>query len=682
MAPVKKKMYSRWRAASLLGVYMLITLHIVHWLISKRTLAPLEFNEVLYSIHLGIITAGFIFMGLTMIGTLIFGRFFCSWGCHILALEDLSAWLLEKFRIKPKPVRSRAFFLVPVAAMLYLFVWPQVERLLQDVPAPQLHVLKAGQGWESFTTDNFWRNLPGIPVTLLTFFTCGFAIVYLMGTRSFCRYGCPYGVLFGIADRIAPGKIKLTGNCTDCGICTTVCSSHVLVHKEVQQFGKVVDTNCLKDLDCVAACPNDALVYGFTTPTLLQSSLRKKGGNYSFTLGEDISLGVFTLVYVFIFRGLYDAVPFLLAITIAVIFSYFSILFYRMLHSSYAHMGSFVLKQSGKMTRSGKIFAAGFSLLLLFSMHSAYVHFMTWSGERIYNQVVTKGNSIQLAPGAGADEKLDKALIYLEAAHRWGLWKPLSLERELASIYIFRKDYQKASVHLAALLDKDPGNHEARLRLAKILFLTGKESEAADQLKQIIGSPSMETAHDREMRAEAHLTLGHIEEKNGFFSAALFHYEAALTDQPRNPEILLALGVIYTTAGKNGPGEKYLLQCDSLMPGSPVVLNNLSVIYMKTGRTELAMRCLQKVVELQPQNVSAHYNLGMVLYKRGQPDEAIGHLRRTIEMQPAHLNAHIALANIFEETGNTAEAQQQRFAVQQLRTNTSSISPNPQQTIQ
>ena len=233
--------YSRWRAGSLIAVHLLIGLHIAHWLVTGRTLAPLEFNEVLHTLHLGIITAGFLFMALTIVGTLVAGRFFCSWGCHILALQDLSAWLLGKLGIRPQPIRSRTLLWVPVLAMLYLFVWPQIARQLDGSGLPQLHVQSDAQGWASFATNHFWRNLPGPGITILTFVVVGSLTVYFLGTRSFCRYGCPYGVIFGLADRVAPGKIKLVGDCSQCGLCTAQCHSQILVHREVARFGKVVE---------------------------------------------------------------------------------------------------------------------------------------------------------------------------------------------------------------------------------------------------------------------------------------------------------------------------------------------------------------------------------------------------------------------------------------------------------
>ena len=119
------------------------------------------------------------------------------------------------------------------------------------------------------------------------------------------------------ADRVAPGKIKLTGDCTQCGKCTAICSSHIQVQKEVIQFNKVVDPNCLKDLDCVQVCPENALSFGFTKPSGFLS-LKKLDGfrkKFDFSLKEDIFLAVSTFVFITIFRGLYDTNPFLLAIS-------------------------------------------------------------------------------------------------------------------------------------------------------------------------------------------------------------------------------------------------------------------------------------------------------------------------------------------------------------------------------
>ncbi|MCG3165337.1 MAG: Beta-barrel assembly-enhancing protease [Bacteroidia bacterium] len=654
----RKQKYSHWRAAALIGVYLLMGIHIVHWKIYGNTLAPLELNEVLYTLHLGIITAGFIFMGVTLIGTIIFGRFFCSWACHILALQDLSEWLLTKFHIKPKPIQSRAFIIVPVVAMLYLFVWPQFSRIISGKEMTKLHLQTDSQGWASFITNDFWRNLPNIPVTLLTFFVCGFAIIYFLGTRSFCQKVCPYGVIFSFADKLAPGKIKLSGDCNQCGLCTAHCRSHIIVHKEIEQFGKVVNSNCLKDLDCVAVCPNDAIKFGFTKPSFFQSfeKLNNHKTHYAFSVAEDILLGILTLVLVIIFRGLYDAVPFLLAITIAVLLAWFSVLFLRIFTKEYVHIGKIILKQGEKTYTSGKYFIALMLVAFIFSAHSAYVHYHNYRGDLLYNSFIK--NNQQATATEQNSTVLKTAKEHLEMASNWGIFTPLSLSRELAAIYLTEKDYRSAETYLNKMLAAKADDNEARLRLAKLYFVSKRENEAIAELQKITTDKNKQKDfQELKTLSEAHLTLGHIEEKNGFASSALNHYRESLKASPENMEAMLALGVMLIKGGQFSEAEKYLKQCSEAMPSSALVHNNLSAVYIRINRHDEAIYHLNKLVHLQPENPTAHYNLGMLLLRERKNKEAAELLQKAIVIKPDYANAHIGLAKVLEDSGEKSKAE-------------------------
>ena len=148
-------------------------------------------------------------MSIAVLATAVFGRFFCSWGCHILALQDLCTWILGKLHIRPEGIRSRAMLWIPVAAALYMFVWPQAVRVWEGRAPAKLHLRTDAGGWASLVTENFWRNLPDPAIIVLTFGICGFLIVYVLGSRGFCAYGCPYGAIFGLVDRMAPGRIRV-----------------------------------------------------------------------------------------------------------------------------------------------------------------------------------------------------------------------------------------------------------------------------------------------------------------------------------------------------------------------------------------------------------------------------------------------------------------------------------------
>lgn len=645
--------------------------HIVHWKIAGKTLAPLELNEVLYTVHLGIITAGFIFMAITILGSIIFGRLFCSWMCHILALQDFSEWLLAKLRIKPKPINSRAFLFVPVAALLYLFVWPQAERVIRGEALPALHMQTDTQGWASFITNDFWRNLPSIPVTLLTFFVCGFVIIYLLGTRSFCQQVCPYGVIFAFTDKFAPGKIKLTGDCTQCGICTAHCSSHIIVHKEIEQFGKVVNSNCLKDLDCVAVCPNDAIKFKFTKPSFFKTLTRTgtHKTHYNFSLAEDILLALFTMIYTIIFRGLYDTVPFLLAITLAVVFSYFSVLFVRLFRAEYVPVGKLVLKHSGRITAAGKYFSALTIFIFLFSIHSAYVHYHSFMGDSQYNEIVRQSNDRQAITFFETKTSILKsALQHLQLADAWGIYSPLSLTRELAAIYLYKKDYAQAEIHLVKMLAVKPDDHEARLRLAKLMYVSNRAETATEELKIIVTDNSeFKTDHDLKIESDAYLMLGHIEEKMGFATSALVHYEQSLKNNSGNTETMLALGMMYTQTGRFTEAEKYLIACNEVMPNTALIHNNLGLIYIRMKIRGKAIYHLQELTRLQPDNAQAQYNLGMLLFSDGKKDDAVLALEKAVTVNPDYLNAHLGLSKVLDDIGQKAEAEMHRHRAEEIQ---------------
>ena len=61
-------------------------------------------------------------------GALIFGRLFCSWGCHFGATQDLAAWVLRKIGWKPPLVRTRFLHQAPYLVLLAIFVLPLADR--------------------------------------------------------------------------------------------------------------------------------------------------------------------------------------------------------------------------------------------------------------------------------------------------------------------------------------------------------------------------------------------------------------------------------------------------------------------------------------------------------------------------------------------------------------------------
>lgn len=569
---------------SLVLVHVAILLHVLHWKLSGRTLAPLELNEVMYTLELGIVTAGFVFMALILVSVLLLGRFFCSFGCHVLALQDLSAWLLGRLGIRPRPLRSRVLAWVPLGAMLYMFVWPQVRRVLARAPLPSLTISE--ERWASFVTDDFWRNLPPPGVALLTLLVCGGVLVWVLGSRSFCRNACPYGALFALADRVAPGRIVSTGPCDACGACTAGCQSGVRVHEELAAYGTVVDPACLKDLDCVAVCPRGSIGYGFTLPSLLR---RRRAGappirrQRDLRLSEELLVAASFLASLLVLRGLYGLVPFLLALGLGALSGFAVVLLGRFARGAPISIAGRPLVSRSGRTRAGWV-AAGIALAgVAFLAHSGLVRWHLVLGERAYERFVA-------ASGEAREEHLGSALRHLERVRALGLAPTPGLEQKLARSWLASATPERAEPHLWAWRAARPRDPGPELALGELLARRGRLLEAASHFERACAL--------RPDSAPAHYNLAVLLARLGREEEAIARYRSALRIAPEDPDALNNLGFLLAARGDLESAEALFLACLAAAPRHGAAHYNLGLLRAQEGRSLEAEESFERAAAL------------------------------------------------------------------------------------
>lgn len=625
--------------ATLAGVHLLFIAHFIHWKLKGTTLAPLEFNEVLYTIHQGIVTAGFVLMALVMVATLIFGRFFCSWGCHILALQDACGWIMDKLRIKRQPIRSRTLIWVPIGVMFYLFIWPQILHVWHGVDAQAMQVVEAGGSrWSSFTTDDLWRNLPPPGVAVFTFFVCGFLIVYLLGSRGFCFQACPYGALFGIADQLAPGRIVLARDCSQCGLCTKACTSDILVHRELAEHGMVTNPRCLKDLDCVTACPEEAVQYGFRVPPLFRKGhpMGAYGGRYSFKFGEDLFMLGFFVVGMFVYRGLYDAVPFLLAVALSLCMAYLLVIGHRLLRQSAVQLRGVVLKMDHGLRRAGRVYAVGLALLVLFFAHSAFIQFHTIEAKRRF---------LRMAQGTADAATLDRAIMHYERALQVGLYAPVDREQELASLYLVRGDRASARRMLEHILERRPDHIEASYQLGVLARERGDMGAAMAHWRSALDQGHVRTGGREEERVlNAAMDLGAALEARNDLPGALRVYAKGLERLPDEVALLQRLGAVESRSGMDDRAIAHYEEAVRRTGGSAMLHNNLGALHSRTGDFDKALFHFQRLAELRPNDAGVRYALATLLMRKGGSAQAREHLDIALRLDPDDSRSASALA--------------------------------------
>lgn len=613
------------RAWVLLGVHLLFAAHITHYVLQGRTISPVEPSESMYTLELGQLNAGFIFFGVALLATLVFGRFFCGWGCHIVALQDLCAWMLKKVGIRPRPLRSRALLLLPLGLALYMFVWPTFKRFV----FPHLEALHPMLEWfglrtrmadfpglsDHLTTDSFWATFPGPLFTTLTFLVCGFVAVYFLGAKGFCTYGCPYGAFFGIVDRWSPGRIRVTDDCEGCGHCSAVCTSNVVVHQEVADHGMVVDPGCMKCMDCVSVCPKEALYFGFGKPAALA---RTKSSPIMAKLWSRSRVGDYTLLAVALvagwaFRGLYNGPPLLMAFALGGITAMVALILWRLFKQKQVRLQQLVLKSAGKITGTGRVVALLSVLWLAFTAHSWAVKWSQKRGAYHLAQAEVSWNGAlsgaQRLDSLQPDDRDDarKMIGHYRRADRWGILDTPDVKSGLA---------------LGALLE-------------------GDADRAVERLKQAIALRPADPA--------AHETLVHLLTVEGDLSGAREALEAKVEQSEGTALDWFRLGELAAREERNADAARAFAAGLQLEPGDVRARFNLGGLLRRLDRPDEAIVELERVREATPRDFSTRVELGLAYRAVGRNDEAIAQLREAIRLAPDSYEAREYLPGLIAE---------------------------------
>ena len=198
----------------------------------------------------------FIFWGLvlsfvvTPILTYFFGkRWYCSWvcGCGGLAetagdpyrhLSDksLKAWKIERWMI-------HSVLAAIIIITVLLLVDNSFKNQLLGSSAKDI-----AKGY-SFVIGMVFSGVVGV----------GFYPI--MGSRVWCRFGCPMAAYMGLIQRFK-SRFRITTNgaqCISCGNCSTYCEMGIDVRAYAQRGQNIVRASCVGCGVCAAVCPRGVL---------------------------------------------------------------------------------------------------------------------------------------------------------------------------------------------------------------------------------------------------------------------------------------------------------------------------------------------------------------------------------------------------------------------------------------
>jgi Flp pilus assembly protein TadD len=198
--------------------------------------------------------------------------------------------------------------------------------------------------------------------------------------------------------------------------------------------------------------------------------------------------------------------------------------------------------------------------------------------------------------------------------------------------------------------------------------------------------------------AYSFLRAGMANERTGNYPGAVKLYRRGLELDPKNAELLNAIGFALFQEGKSQEatvelekalavdpkhwkahnnlalaaidlGELELAEAHyreslAIQPQAPIY-NDLGFVLERMGLDEDAVAAYRKSLELDPRSSVAHYNLGMFLARSGEQAAAETHLRAAIEADPQNALAHKGLAQLLTNLGRTEEARREMGLAEQ-----------------
>lgn len=635
----------RWRTGVLVLVHLLILAHVIQWLITGSTISPVEPSESMKTLELGLVNAGAIMFALAILSTLIFGRFFCGWLCHVVALQDACAWMMNRIGIRPKPFRSRLLVFAPLVLGFYMFIWPNFKRyavapLLEraDMTWPAwLRPVAPRAEWKSeMVVTDFWATFPDWYIAIPFLFICGFVIVYFLGAKGFCTYACPYGGIFRPVDRVSPVRIKVTDACVQCGHCTSVCTSNVRVSEEVHDFGMVVDPGCMKCLDCVEACPSDALYLGLGGPALGKKPRDKEGRKrskakaarrYDMSWPEEIAGAVIFIGAFLATRGMLEQVPMLLAGGAAAIVTFLVMTAWWVVIKPNARLGGLTLKHKGRIKLAGAVLVPATIALAAFVAWGGSARYPRWRADIAYAQAIIPAGFVvrpEYAPGPVSRERAENAT-------RW-----------LAEADSFKEGGRGWKL-----------NAEHRTRQAYFLAVLGRLDEAAASLERVI---------DEGKPGDALITqLIRLRQQTGASPADIRALQQrALDKHPELHHVRLNLAMQAAEAGDLAAADAlFSVEDDELAEAIGFRMARISYL-VNRGLLDEARAELDEAVEIASadrDNASGWLaDAAGVATRLGDAALALSLMERALTARGVHPGVHFAAAEIAAMTGDGANA--------------------------
>ncbi|MBQ6364641.1 MAG: 4Fe-4S binding protein [Lachnospiraceae bacterium] len=201
--------------------------------------------------------AGFYMYGILLLFGLTLGRTICGWICPLGLIQEL-LYKVPTYKLKKNRITHALTYLKYVLLAVFVIAIPLWHGLREGMAVPGFckYICPAGTLEGAVGLLSNPKNADYFAM-LGPLFTRKFVIMLIIGTacvfiyRSFCRFLCPLGAIYGMFCRIALTGVRVNEDlCTHCGACVRTCQM------DVHHVG---DHECIHCGKCMNKCPQKAI---------------------------------------------------------------------------------------------------------------------------------------------------------------------------------------------------------------------------------------------------------------------------------------------------------------------------------------------------------------------------------------------------------------------------------------
>jgi tetratricopeptide (TPR) repeat protein len=207
-------------------------------------------------------------------------------------------------------------------------------------------------------------------------------------------------------------------------------------------------------------------------------------------------------------------------------------------------------------------------------------------------------------------------------------------------------------------LDVDEANWFAHYKIADQLLAAGEKEQAfAHQIRMIQLWPvSLDVA----------MNYGQTHQLREEWPQAEAFYRTAREIAPRDPDVLLHLGIACAAQGRRDEAIDLLRECLEKEPRKLQARRLLGQLYAQNGHDAAALAECEEIVRQRPDDPFSRQDLALALTKSSRPAEAIPHLLAAVQLAPSDLELRRLLAALLEQQGDLDGALRQVEAAAQL----------------